>query len=143
DPLESAVTRFKEFFRKYPVEATSIENAVASDILCTVTPAREPVVKSEWIVPGTHINAIGTLYPDRREVDSVCVQRSRVIVDSRERALKEEGEVLIPIREGLLKPQHIYGELGEIVAGVKGGRTNEEEITLFLSGAISIEYVAV
>lgn len=113
------------------------------DILSTTTNSTTPLFNGDLIEPGTHINAIGAHYPDRREVDSVCVQRSKVVVDSKERALKEEGELLIPIREGVIKSDHIYGELGEIVAGKKQGRVDEKEITLFLSGAIAIEYVAI
>jgi len=114
-----------------------------SDIISTTTNSITPVFDGNLIEPGIHINAIGAHYPDRREIDSVCIQRSKVIVDSTDRALKEEGELLIPISEGVIKADHIYGELGEIIAGKKQGRLNEKEITLFLSGAISIEYVAV
>jgi ornithine cyclodeaminase/alanine dehydrogenase-like protein (mu-crystallin family) len=76
-------------------------------------------------------------------LDSVSVQRSKLVADSKDRVLKEEGEVLIPIKEGLIKPDHIYGELGEVIAGKKQGRKDEKEITLFLSGGIGIEYVAI
>ena len=125
-----------------PVDSPN-EAIRGSDIISTTTNSITPIFNGNLIEIGTHINAIGAHYPDRREIDSVCVWRSKVIVDSRDRALKEEGELLIPIREGVIRPAHIYAELGEIIAGIKRGRLDEKEITLFLSGAIGIEYVSV
>jgi ornithine cyclodeaminase/alanine dehydrogenase-like protein (mu-crystallin family) len=126
------------------VAVDSPEEAIkGSDILSTTTNSTTPLFNGNLIESGIHINAIGAHYPDRRELDSVCVQKSKVVVDSKDRALKEEGELLIPISEGVFKADHIYGELGEIIAGKKQGRVNEKEITLFLSGAIAIEYVAI
>jgi alanine dehydrogenase len=125
-----------------PVDSPN-EAIRGSDIISTTTNSITPIFSGNLIEIGTHINAIGAHYPDRREIDSLCIQRSKVIVDSRDRALREEGELLIPISEGVIEPSHIYAELGEIIAGRKQGRLNEEEITLFLSGAIAIEYVAI
>jgi ornithine cyclodeaminase/alanine dehydrogenase-like protein (mu-crystallin family) len=125
-----------------PVDSPN-EAIQGSEIISTTTNSITPIFNGDLIEIGTHINAIGAHYPDRREIDSVGIQRSKVVVDSRDRALREEGELLIPISEGVIKPSHIYAELGEIIAGRKQGRLNEKEITLFLSGAISIEYVAV
>ncbi|MDP2906320.1 MAG: ornithine cyclodeaminase family protein, partial [Nanoarchaeota archaeon] len=122
----------------------SPEEAVkGSEIISTTSNSSTPVFDGNLIEQGTHINAIGAHDPDRRELDSVSVQRSKLVADSKDRVLKEEGEVLIPIKEGLIKPDHIYGELGEVIAGKKQGRKDEKEITLFLSGGIGIEYVAV
>lgn len=125
------------------IAVDSPEEAIkGSDILSTTTNSPEPIFDGNWVEPGTHINAIGAHRPDRRELDSVCIQRSKVVVDSRDRALKEEGELLIPIREKTIVPDHIYGELGEIVAGQKPGRVDEKERTVLLSGGTGIEYVA-
>jgi len=122
----------------------SPEEAVkGSEIISTTSNSSTPVFDGNLIEQGTHINAIGAHDPDRRELDSVSVQRSKLVADSKERVLKEEGEVLIPIKEGLIKPDHVYGELGEVIAGKKQGRRDEKEITLFLSGGIGIEYVAI
>ncbi len=122
----------------------SPEEAVkGSEIISTTSNSSTPVFDGNLIEQGTHINAIGAHDPDRRELDSVSVQRSKLVADSKDRVLKEEGEVLIPIKEGLIKPDHIYGELGEVIAGKKQGRKDEKEITLFLSGGIGIEYVAI
>lgn len=126
------------------IPALSPEEAVeGAHLISVATNTRTPVFNGKLINPGVHINAIGAHDPGRREVDETCIMRSKVIVDSRERALQEEGALLIPMGEGLIGPTHVYGELGEIVAGKKAGRINNEEITIFLSGAVSVEYVAI
>ncbi len=114
-----------------------------AQIISTATSTKTPVFDGEAVEPGTHINAIGAHDPRRREVDGRCVQRSKVVADSLERALQEEGALLLAAREGAIELPHVYGELGEIVAGRKAGRRDGKEITLFLSGATAIEYVAV
>ncbi|MFB3884936.1 MAG: ornithine cyclodeaminase family protein [Thermodesulfobacteriota bacterium] len=134
----------RDLLRLNVVPVESPEEAVkGSDIVSTTSSSPKPVFDGHLIGEGTHINAIGAHDPDRRELDSISVKRSKLIADSKDRVLKEEGEVLIPIQEGIIQPDHIYGELGEVIAGKKEGRRNEKEITLFLSGGIGIEYVAV
>jgi alanine dehydrogenase len=114
-----------------------------SHIISVATNANNPVIDGNAIEPGTHINAIGAHDPARRELDGICIKRGRLFVDSRDRALQEEGALLIPIAEGLIGPDSIRDELGEVVAGAKEGRTGREDITVFFSGAIATEYVAV
>ena len=126
------------------IPVPSAEEAISgADIVAAATNARTPVFEGRHIVAGTHINAIGAHDPRRREVDGLCVQQSKVIADSLERALKEEGALFLAADEGLIELPHVYGELGEIVAGKKPGRVDNEEITLFLSGATAIEYAAI
>jgi len=126
------------------VSAGSPEEAImGADIVAAATNACTPVFDGKLISAGTHINAVGAHDPRRREVDGICVQRSKVIADSLERALKEEGALFLAAAEGLIELPHVYGELGEIVAGHKPGRVDNEETTLFLSGATAVEYVAI
>lgn len=113
------------------------------DIVVTATTSKEPVFHGEWLGEGVHVNAIGAHYPEIREVDTETVKRSKVIVDSREQALKEKGELLIPIQQGLLTSDVIYAELGEVVAGKVKGREEYSENTLFCSGGISVEQIGV
>jgi len=115
------------------------EVAENSDILIVATTAREPVLKGEWIKEGTHINSIGWVGKDARELDSETVKKSKLVVDSREGVLNESGDILIPIKEGVIDETHIYAELSELVAGVKKGRENNREITLFKSVGLAIE----
>jgi len=123
--------------------ASSEEALQGAQIVSAATSTRTPVFNGGAVNPGTHINAIGAHDPQRREVDGICVQRSKVIVDSLERALLEEGALILAAGEGLIELPYAYGELGEIVAGKKPGRVSSKDITLFLSGATAIEYVAI
>jgi alanine dehydrogenase len=110
-----------------------------ADIICTATTSRTPVFNGHDLKPGTHINGIGSFTPDMREIDSVTVQRARVVVDSREAALAEAGDLLIPLKAGLISPDHIDTELGEIIAGTKPGRVNPDEITFFKSVGVAVQ----
>jgi len=124
------------------VKRTAEEAVAGADIICTVTSAKEPVVKGEWIAPGAHINAVGAFTPTTRELDTQAVVRSRLYVDRRESTLKEAGEFLIPKGEGVISDDHIVGEIGEVLLGKVSGRTSLDEITLFKSLGIAIEDLA-
>ena len=112
------------------------------DILCTATTSKTPVFKGEWLNPGIHINGIGSFTPTTRELDEVVIMRSKLIVDSKEAALREAGDIILPITNGLITSSHIYAEIGEIVAGLKRGRINEMEITIFKSVGLALQDVA-
>jgi ornithine cyclodeaminase/alanine dehydrogenase-like protein (mu-crystallin family) len=125
------------------VAVESVRDAVRdADIVALVTAAREPVVKREWIAPGTHICAVGACRPDQREMDTPLVRDARVFVDSRTGALAEAGDLVIPIDEGAISSSHIVGELGEVVGGRIQGRETPEEITIFKSLGMAVEDVA-
>ena len=110
-----------------------------ADIVCTATTSSTPVFDGHDLRPGTHINAIGGYTPTMQEVDSATVAMARVVVDSREAALAEAGDLIIPIREGLISADPIHAELGEIVNGTKAGRTDPEQITLFKSVGVAVQ----
>jgi ornithine cyclodeaminase len=122
--------------------ATPEEAVVGADIVCTVTASREPVLRGEWLVPGTHINAVGASLANARELDSGAVRRSRLYVDRRESALNEAGDFLIPLGEGIISESHIIGELGDLLLGKIPGRRSADEITLFKSLGLAVEDVA-
>ncbi|ALV63056.1 Ornithine cyclodeaminase [Thermococcus sp. 2319x1] len=140
---ENAKKFAEEMSKKFGIEIKTVESAKEavekSDILIVATTAREPVVKGEWIREGTHINSIGWVGRNARELDSETVRRSKLVVDSKEGALNESGDIIIPMKEGVIEESHIYAELGEIVAGVKKGREDNKEITLFKSVGLAIE----
>ncbi len=122
------------------VVPTPAECANCSDILCTLTPAREPLVSHEWIRAGTHINAVGSPpRPEYRELTSELVAQARLVADSRTTALSEAGDVVIAIAEGRIAQDHIVAELGEVVSGKVQGRRSESEITLFKSVGLALE----
>ncbi len=121
--------------------AGTVQEVCDCDILATTTPVREPIVKSEWILEGTHINAIGADAPGKEELEPSLLKRAKVVVDDSAQAV-HSGEVNVPIAKGLLSESEIYAELGEIIAGKKAGRESESEITIFDSTGLAIQDVA-
>ena len=123
-----------------PVKAVdTIKEAVQGvDVLLTTTPAREPVVKSKWISPGTHINAMGADAPGKQELDSHILQKSKIIIDCWDQA-SHSGEINIPVQEGLVRQSDIHGKIGDIVIGKIPGRTTDEEITVFDSTGLAVQ----
>lgn len=123
--------------------ATTGRDAVRdADIVCTVTSATEPVLCGDWLSPGTHVNAVGACTPNARELDSAAVVHSRLYVDRRESALKEPGDILVPLQDGEIGPEHVVAELGELLIGRGVGRRDDGEITLFKSLGLAIEDLA-
>ena len=118
-----------------------VQETCDCDILVTTTPSREPVVKEVWIRPGTHINAIGADARGKQELESSLTVGSKVVVDDMAQAV-HSGEVNVPISQGVLKPEGIYGQIGEIMIGKIPGRTSREEITIFDSTGLAIQDVA-
>jgi alanine dehydrogenase len=115
------------------VRATASANEVVdgSDIIATCTTASEPVLIGKWLRKGTHVNSIMAINPTMRELDDETIIRSKIVVDDKDAALKEAGDLVIPIKNGRFSADRIYAELGEIVVGRKEGRTDDDEITLF------------
>jgi alanine dehydrogenase len=136
----------RELSKELEIQVTPMESAEKtvrdSDIIITCTTSRTPILNGDWLDEGSHVNAIGSHTPDSRELDTTSVKRAKVIVDSKEAALKEAGDLIIPISQGLIKPTQIYGELGEIVTAKKPGRTNDAEVTLFKSLGLAIQDVS-
>ncbi len=128
----------------FPIEPLpNVEQTVRdADLIVTATTSPEPVLKREWLAPGTHINAVGTYSPTAREIDGPTMAAARIYVDRRESALNEAGDYVIAAKDGLIGPENILGELGEILIGEKSGRTSPDEITLFKSLGLAIEDVA-
>jgi ornithine cyclodeaminase len=123
--------------------AGSPQQALAdADIVCTATSSCEPVFTDAHLKPGVHINAVGTYTPDMQEIPAETVQRALVVVDARTAALAEAGDLLVPIRKGILIADHIHAELGEIVLGQKAGRTTATQITLFKSVGLAVQDAA-
>jgi ornithine cyclodeaminase/alanine dehydrogenase-like protein (mu-crystallin family) len=124
--------------------AASAEEATRfGDVVTTATTAQKPVVCGEWVRPGTHLNAIGANWPDRRELDDEAVSRATLIaVDSVEQSRKESGD-LIQALANLGRPWDDVIELHSVVTGKHPGRSSADQITLFKSHGISIWDVAV
>jgi len=119
----------------------SVEEAAGCDIVCTATPVREPIVRREWIRPGTHVNAMGADAHGKQELDSRICADARVVLDDWEQAT-ESGEVNVPLAEGSLARGAIHAALGDVVTGRAGGRESDDEITLFDSTGLAVQDVA-
>jgi alanine dehydrogenase len=115
----------------------------SADVLYTLTPSREPLVRGEWFRPGMHINAVGAPpRPDHREIDSEGIRRSVVVVDDLASALHRSGEVCVPIAEGGISPEHIHTDLGQLILGTRPGRADDDQITLFNSVGLALQDMA-
>lgn len=121
--------------------AGTVEEAAGCDIVCTATPSTHPVVERAWIRPGTHINAMGADGHGKQELDPRILLDGHVVVDDIAQA-EGSGEVNVPLRDGLLHIDDLQVNLGEIVAGLKSGRTTDQEITIFDSTGLAIQDVA-
>ena len=144
EKLAKFCVRMRERLSLEVVPAASPEDAVkGSDIVVTVTPSATPVFDGEWLAPGTHVNAAGSNSLARQEIDETTVRRARpVVVDSRAGAVKEAGDLLPAFEKGRLHAGALT-ELGEVVAGIRPGRTEREQVTLFESQGMAIQDLAV
>jgi len=128
----------------FPIQAMdTVEEALeGADMIVTLTNSSEPVLSYEWIVAGTHINAVGACIPSAREIDSRTMASSKLFVDRRESALREAGDIIIAMKEGIIGSDHIQAEIGDVLVGAKPGRESEKEITLFKSLGLAVEDLA-
>jgi alanine dehydrogenase len=128
------------------VEVTPAESpeeaARGKSIIITATSAREPVLKGEWIDPGTHLNVVGSNFLSKAEVDVETIRRAATIaVDSIEQSRIEAGDLMPAVERGVISWESVT-ELGRIVAGLERGRKSEDEITLFKSNGIALEDIS-
>lgn len=122
----------------------SPEEAVrGADVVVTTSTSKTPIVELPWLKPGAHINGVGSHAPGVREIAGEVVAKARVVVDSRDAALQEAGDLMMPIADGLVTAQQLSDELGEVVEGLKPGRNSPDQITLYKSVGIAIQDMAV
>src|SRR5438128_4013111 len=140
---EAFVRRMASLVRCEVVAVEQPEAAAQGcSIIITATSAREPVLKGEWVEPGTHINAAGSNFLSKAEVDVETVRRAALIaVDSVEQSRLEAGDLLPAIDRGVISWESVT-ELGRIVAGQVKGRTSDDQITLFKSNGIALEDIS-
>lgn len=110
-----------------------------ADIIYTATSSSKPTFHGRDLKPGAHVTGVGSFTPIMQEVDEETVQKSLVVVDERDAAWAEAGELIIARDKGLITAEHVYAELGEIVNGTKQGRTSPEQITFFKSVGIAVQ----
>lgn len=122
--------------------ATVREAAAGADVVALVTASPEPVLRREWVAEGAHLCAVGACRPNQREMDTALVKSARLFVDSREGALAEAGDIVIPIAEHAFDASHIAAELGDVFGKRADGRRSDREITVFKSLGMAVEDVA-
>ncbi len=129
---------------RLPVQAVeSAEDAVrGADLVVTTTNSREPVLRGEWLDPGTHVCAVGASTPAERELDVEAVARASLFADRRESIENESADYLEAVRTGSIGPGHLRAELAELVGGAHPGRVAPDEITLFKSLGLAVEDLA-
>lgn len=118
----------------------SIEDGMAeADIISCATLSAEPLIQGELLSPGQHLDMVGAYRPDMREADDRSILRSRVFVDHYKGALKETGDIVIPVASGVLNPTDIQAELSELCGAKRAGRLDDSEITMFKSVGHALE----
>ena len=125
------------------VAQTAHEALSGADVVVTATNSSVPIIYAADLAPGAHINGIGSFTPVMREVASDVVVRSKIVVDHRESAWAEAGDLIIPRDEGLITEDDVYAEIGEIATGKLPGRTSADEITFFKSVGNAVQDAAV
>ncbi len=101
-----------------------------ADVLITATPSRAPLVKAEWLHPGQHVTAVGADAPGKQELEAACLDRADLVVVDRFAQCAAFGELRHALDAGLVTRRDVHGELGEVVAGRKPGRTRNDQITI-------------
>lgn len=114
-----------------------------ADIICTATTSPNPVFEYEQLKPGVHINGIGSYKPAIREIPAKAIQHGLLIVDQKEAALSEAGDIVLAIKEGYITTNQIHAELGELISGNKQGRTDNNQITIFKSVGNAVQDLAI
>jgi ornithine cyclodeaminase/alanine dehydrogenase-like protein (mu-crystallin family) len=126
------------------VVSASAQDAVRdADVVVTSTSSREPVLRREWLAPGTHVNAVGASTPTAQEIDVDTVAASALFCDSRESLRNEAREYQLAVQQGAISGEdHVRGELGEVLVGARPGRIDATELTLFRSLGLAVEDLA-
>ena len=123
---------------------SSAQEAVRdADIICTATTSKQAVFDHNDLKRGVHINAVGAYTPEMQEIPAATVRASKIVIDHRESALAEAGDLINALKKGMITPADFYAELGEIASGIKPGRANDDEITFFKSVGNAVQDASV
>lgn len=143
---EIAVQFITDLVKRFAVEmvySSDIGQLKEADIICTATNSQQPLFRRENVKEGVHINAIGSFQPHMQELDPLLIKDARVFLDQSEPCLKESGDLIKPISEGMISENHIAGEIGDFLLNRITGRESENQITIFKSVGVAIQDYAV
>lgn len=151
DPFESSFPRFQAAIEQdWPHLADKLsftseaEGPVReADIICLSTTSKKPVFDADWVKPGTHVSGVGAFTPEMQETPAEYVGKARIVVDMKEHALVEAGDLIIPLQDGTITEESIIGELGGLVLGEFPGRASADELTFFKSVGNAVQDMAV
>jgi alanine dehydrogenase len=139
--LAEILAQTSQTFSAYVVQDLEAQ-ARQADIISCATAASDPVIFGEWLKPGAFLDLVGSHTPEHRECDDNAVRRSRLFVDTLNGAMAEAGDLLIPLRDGAIRPSNILGDLHMLCRGEVAGRVEPDEITLFKSVGSALEDLA-
>ncbi|GGK37069.1 ornithine cyclodeaminase family protein [Nocardia camponoti] len=144
---KATIDRFRSAITDLDLKVHAVDSPEAvtraADIVCTLTPSREPILRGAWLGEGVHVNAVGAPpRADHREVDGEAMRRARVVVDSVGTTLTKSGDSLLAIAEGAITQDAVSTELGDVLSGRAPGRRTERDITLFNSVGIGLQDLA-
>jgi len=145
DPVKAEMF-VKEMKGKFDFEIIPTDNLDylnTVDIICTSTNSKKPLFSMDHIREGVHINAIGSYKPDMQEIDPGIIKNCKLYVDSFESCIKESGDIIIPLRDGIITKDNIIGEIGSVILGRIESRKTDNEITVFKSVGIAIQDLVV
>ncbi len=132
----------KMAIEKFDLNVKAVETAKEAvkdvDVIVTVTPANKPILKTEWISEGTHINAMGADAPGKQELESGLLKKSRIFIDCWEQA-RHSGEINVPVAEGIVTRDDIEAKIGDVITGKNPGRLSDEDITIFDSTGLAVQ----
>ena len=137
--------KFSKKFNVRIIAAESSDKAIENaDIITTVTTSKKPVFDASKVKKNVHINGVGSYTPDMQEIpEDILVKANKIYVDTRDGAINESGDLITPIKKGLIKKEKINGELGEVINGQIKGRENDDEMTFFkTTGSAVLDLVA-
>lgn len=135
-PERAAALAAQENARACSSVAEAIEGA---DVICTVTAAREPILLGDMVGPGSHVNLVGSSFPEAREVDDEMVRKARFFIDYQPSTMAQAGEFLHAREAGIVDDSHIVAEIGAVAAGEAEGRRSDDDITLYKSLGVAAQ----
>ena len=143
DVADRFIPEMQDKFQLEMVYADDTSVLKEADIICTATNSKAPLFQKADVKKGVHINAIGSFQPDMQELDPYLIKDAKVYVDQAESCMKESGDLIKPIKEGIIDQNHIVGEIGDFCLNKIAGRKSENEITIFKSVGVAIQDFAV